>query len=180
MTQVGLFPGVANIETGARFSDDRLYRYSLWRIWSRASANPRLCHWLMLNPSTADERDNDPTVERCERRARRWDYDGLIVTNLFAWRATDPAAMRRQGRAAIGPDNDLAIWDARLTAALTICAWGDDGGHLGRAAEVLQNMATNDLWWLSKLHCLRVNQSGEPAHPLYLPYRLKPVLYART
>ena len=92
-------------ETGARFSVDRRYRYALWRVWDHGRG---ICNFLLLNPSIADEATNDPTSERCERRARRWGFGGLIVTNLFALCATDPAGLRRVADP-IGPENDAAI-----------------------------------------------------------------------
>ena len=92
-------------ETGARFSIDRRYRYALWRVWDH---DENLYNFLLLNPSSADEATNDPTIERCERRARRWGFGGLIVTNLFALCATDPAGLRRVADP-IGPENDAAI-----------------------------------------------------------------------
>src|SRR4051812_14962809 len=70
---------------GARFSSDRRHRYALWRVWD---GDRGLCNFLMLNPSTADETSDDPTVASCTRRARAWGYGGLVVTNLFAFRAT--------------------------------------------------------------------------------------------
>src|SRR3954469_17706712 len=91
--------------TGARFSADGLYRYALWRVWD---ADRGLCNFLMLNPSTADETVNDPTVARCARRARSWGYGGLVVTNLFAFRATDPSGLRAAPDP-VGPEDDAAI-----------------------------------------------------------------------
>src|SRR5512132_1306567 len=88
-------------ETGARFSIDRRYRYALWRVGGHTED---LCNFLLLNPSSADEATNDPTSERCERRARRWGFGGLIVTNLFALCSTDPAGLRRVADP-IGPEN---------------------------------------------------------------------------
>ena len=81
-----LFP----CSSGAVFSECKRYRYSLWRVW-----NPDLpvCMFLMLNPSTADETTNDPTVERCQRRAVQMGYGGLHVGNIFAWRSTDPTGI---------------------------------------------------------------------------------------
>ena len=73
--------------SGARFSAGRRYRYTLWRVWEPALG---CCNFLMLNPSTADESTNDPTIERCQRRAQRWGYGGLVVTNLFALCTSDP------------------------------------------------------------------------------------------
>ena len=92
-------------ETGARFSIDRRYRYALWRVWDH---DENLYNFLLLNASSADEATNDPTSERCERRTRRWGFGGLIVTNLFALCATDPAGLRRVADP-IGPENDAAI-----------------------------------------------------------------------
>ncbi len=169
--QIGLF---ANTESGAVFSSDRVYRYKLWRIWNE-TPKPRLCHFCMLNPSTADEDVNDPTVTRCEERARRGSYDGLLVTNLFAFRATDPADMMAAADP-IGPDNNLAIMASRVKAAITICAWGNDGAFRGRAADVLAQL-DSELFDGQRLYCLGVNSTGHPKHPLYVSYQQKPVIY---
>src|SRR4051794_4930837 len=81
----------APIAGSARFSPDRLYRYELVRRWGDG---PAACNFLLLNPSTADERSDDPTIARCWRRARAWGFGALVVTNLFALRATDPRVLR--------------------------------------------------------------------------------------
>lgn len=124
--------------------------------------------FLMLNPSTADESKNDPTVERCERWARSWGYGGLLVCNLFAFRATDPIDMKA-ARDPVGPDNDAAILECADRAGKVICGWGNHGGHLGRSSAVRKALA-----W-KELHCLRITQAGEPQHPLYLPNDIKPI-----
>jgi len=156
-------------ETGANFSPCRTWRYRLWRRWSDA----RPITMLMLNPSTADEEDNDPTVERCERRARACGYGGLTVLNIFAFCATDPKVMKAAPDP-IGPSNDDAIRAvlagvarARLEgfSAPLICAgWGAHGSHRGRDRQIA-NMAINAG---ADLHCLAVTKSGQPGHPLYL------------
>jgi hypothetical protein len=124
----------------------------------------------MLNPSTADERTDDATIARCARRARRWGYGGLVVTNLFAFCTSDPARLRR-ARDPIGPENDAAIADAALGAAIVVCAWGV-GGTLRRRAEAVRSL-------LARLgidpYCLAWTRSGEPAHPLYLGSDRAPV-----
>ena len=71
----------------AVYSDCEKYRYSLTRIWD---GEAKKLHFVMLNPSTATEIQNDPTVERCERRARTLNFGAFRVTNIFAWRDTDP------------------------------------------------------------------------------------------
>lgn len=126
----------------------------------------------MLNPSTADEVANDPTVERCERRARMWGYRRLIVTNLFAFRATDPRDMK----AAIDPvgaENDAAILAAAEVSDLVLCAWGTHGNHLRRADRVRALLDSQRV----RLKCLRMAKGGAPCHPLYLPYELEPIDY---
>lgn len=147
----------------AEFSPCRRYRYALWRTWE--TALPRVM-FIGLNPSTADECLDDPTLRRCMRFARDWGYGGVCTANAFALRATDPKEMLA-AKDPVGPDNDR--WLIRLAgeSALVVAAWGNHGAHLGRSS-ALRAM-------LPDLHCLAVNRSGEPAHPLYQPARRRPV-----
>ena len=121
----------------------------------------------MLNPSTADEVKLDPSCTRARLYAERWGYGGLIVTNLFGWRATDPEEMKAVPDP-VGPGNDRAILAAARAAAIVVCAWGNHGAHLDRAGKVKRLLGR------TALHALRTNGSGEPAHPLYLPASLRP------
>jgi hypothetical protein len=155
-------------ETGAIFSPCEQYRYRLWRRWSEGP----WCNFLMLNPSKANELVNDPTVERCERRAQDMGFGGLIVTNLFAYRSTDPAAMLAHPEPN-GDFNDCAIIEAAEQSDMVICAWGGDGGHLGRARVMEQALR---LIVPDKLHYLKWSKTGGfPWHPLYVGYAHKPV-----
>src|SRR5437764_959701 len=157
---------IAASAAGARFSNCRRWRYLLWRRWnaSRPAAN-----FLMLNPSTADEFQLDPSCTRARLYAERWGYGALIVTNLFAWRATEPRDMKA-AREPVGRANDRAIVRAAREAALVVCAWGNHGAHLGRASTVTGLLRDAGI----AMHALRVNGAGEPAHPLYLPGTLEP------
>jgi hypothetical protein len=123
----------------------------------------------MLNPSTADETKNDPTVERCERRARTTKgCGGVEIINIFAYRATDPSDMKLQSDP-IGPDNDMHILAAAKSAYQIILAWGVHGQYMDRGKHVL-NMLQNagiDLYYL------KLNKDGFPAHPLYISYNIK-------
>jgi len=151
---------------GAAFSACRRWRTLLWRRWdgTRPVAN-----FLMLNPSTADERVLDPTCTRAQDYARRWGYGALLVTNVFAWRATDPQQLRRAPDP-VGRGNDAAILRAARRAAIVVCAWGNHGAYLGRSDEVRALLRRAGI----ALHVLRLNANGEPAHPLYLPGALRP------
>lgn len=164
----------------ARFSACRKWRLSL-AIWWHGGAPGTAGKWinyLMLNPSTADEFETDATVERCVRRAmRHQDCVGITVTNLFAYMATDPEEMKRVGEAAIHPENDHEIITAVSTSAYTICGWGNHGAHLGRAAKVLAMLQEAELD--HKLFALAVNGTGEPQHPLYIPYTVSPMPFGR-
>ena len=155
--------------TGAQFSPCRNWRYLLWRCWDaqRPAAN-----FLMLNPSTADEFKLDPTCARARDFAQRWGYGALIVTNVFAWRATDPGVLR-QVADPVGPGNDPAIVRAAKEAALVVAAWGNHAAYLDRSRDVVVLLNKAGV----ALHALRINGSGEPAHPLYLPGKLEPVAY---
>ena len=152
--------------SGAKFSACRRWRYLLWRQWDPARP---VANFLMLNPSTADEVKLDPSCTRARVYAERWGYGALIVTNHFGWRATDPDEMKAV-RDPVGRGNDRAIVQAARESAIVVCAWGNHGAHLGRSKHVLELL--NGV----RLHALRMNGLGEPAHPLYLPGDLRPSL----
>jgi hypothetical protein len=159
---------IVRSESGALFSECRRWRYLLWRRWD--AARP-VANFLMLNPSTADEWQLDPSCTRARLYAERWGYGALIVTNIFGWRATDPEEMKAV-RDPVGRGNDRAILRAARESAIVVCAWGNHGAHLGRSAAVRELLAKARI----EARVLRMNAGGEPAHPLYLPARLKPVL----
>lgn len=150
----------------AVYSDCERYRYLLTRIWN---PDGRRALFIMLNPSTATEVQNDPTVERCERRARALGFGAFRVTNIFAFRATDPKVMRGTADP-VGPENDGAILQSLPWADQVICAWGAHGAHLGRgpAVEALLRQAGVPLWHLG------LTQAGAPKHPLYIGYDRQP------
>jgi hypothetical protein len=156
--------------SGATFSPCRRWRYLLWRRWD---ASRPVANFLMLNPSTADEVKLDPTCARARDYAERWGYGALVVTNIFAFRNTDPIGMKAAADP-VGPGNDAAIVRAARDAAIVVCAWGNHGAFRGRSGEVLEKLTANAI----PLHALRVNANGEPAHPLYLPGKLKPISWA--
>jgi hypothetical protein len=142
------------------------YRYLLTRIWA---PGPKAL-FVMLNPSTATEYQNDPTVERCERRARTLGFGAFRVTNIFAYRATDPRVMRAQTDP-VGPANDTAILESAVWADRIICGWGAHGAHLDRGVQVERLLRATGvpLWHLG------LTQAGMPKHPLYIGYDRQPV-----
>jgi hypothetical protein len=152
--------------SGATFSACRRWRYLLWRRWDESGP---VANFLMLNPSTADEKVLDPTCSRARDFAERWGFGALLVTNVFAWRATDPQAMKAV-RDPVGRGNDAAIVRAAKRSAIVVCAWGNHGAHLQRSPAVLRLLRDAGI----ALHVLRVNAGGEPAHPLYLSGTLRP------
>lgn len=153
--------------SGADFSACKKYRYALWRVWDYRKP---ICMFLMLNPSTANATSNDPTVERCVRRAMQMGYGGLHVANLFAFRSTDPKELYRIGVEPVGMDNDSAILEASLNASTVICAWGRHGYLHGRANHVVGMLRDAGI----ELKALGINNDGSPAHPLYLDYAAEP------
>lgn len=158
------------MNTGAEFSECGLYRYGLYRYWGRKELGSRVQMWLMLNPSTADSVMNDPTVERCVRRANAAGFDGVYVCNLFAYRSTDPAALKSVADP-IGPKNDSFINGVAHVASQIVCAWGAHGSLCGRAAKVLEMLRDRDLFVLG------LTSKGEPKHPLYVSYTRAPYLW---
>lgn len=154
----------------AVYSPCEAYRYLLTRVWNPSGEKAL---FVMLNPSTATEVQNDPTVERCERRARALGFGAFRVTNIFAFRATDPRVMRAMADP-IGPGNDAAIADsAQGWADRIICAWGTHGAHLGRGAQVEHLLRATG----RPLFTLGLSQGGHPKHPLYIGYDRQPELW---
>ena len=147
------------------------YRYTLRRDWSLpelaftdACATERACVFVMLNPSTADASHDDPTVRRCIGFARGWGCTSLTVLNLFALRATDPAALRRHPDPC-GPRNDWYICDAisRESTPLIVLAWGAHPMARRRTATVLPLLDGHACFVLGR------TRDGWPRHPLYVP-----------
>ena len=155
--------GAEAMQRGADISPCGHYRYDLWRRWSQVGG---VVMFVGLNPSTADATLDDPTIRRCVGFARAWGFGGLVMTNLFAWRATAPKDMRAAAEP-IGTRNDEVLRYQHEHADCTVAAWGAHGAHLGRNATVRA--------MLSRLHYLRLTKEGHPGHPLYLPASLRPV-----
>ncbi|PWE29537.1 DUF1643 domain-containing protein [Pararhodobacter marinus] len=150
----------------ALYSACEAYRYMLTRIWD---PDGRRVLFVMLNPSTATEVQNDPTVERCERRARALGYGAFRVCNIFAYRATDPKVMRAQPDP-VGPANDAAIVESAEWADTIVCAWGTHGAHRARGPQVEALLRATG----KPLYHLGLSQAGHPKHPLYIAYAHQP------
>ena len=157
----------------ATFSDCGRYRYTLSRIWGgHHDRRRKVANFIMLNPSTATETDNDPTVWRCMQRAKQMGFDAMLVTNLFGYRATDPADMLAQ-EDPVGAGNDQAILDCARSSDIVICAWGVHGAHMDRDLFVLEMLAANGI----ELYALEFTRDGFPRHPLYLRYSDAPKVW---
>ena len=149
------------MERSATLSACRTYRYALWRRWGRGD----YAMFIGLNPSTADETNDDPTIRRCIGFARAWGYGALCMANLFAFRATQPADMKK-ATDPVGWENDHTLQTLARGAGVVVAAWGAHGTHKGRDQSV--RLLVPDL------HYLRLTKDGHPGHPLYLPADLKP------
>ena len=155
------------INKTANFSSCRKYRYSLSRIWDKQK---KFVLFIGLNPSTADEKIDDPTIRRCSVYAQKWGYGGFMMVNLFAYRTTLPSNLKKV-KYPVGRDNDKYIVKLSKKADITVAAWGNNGILYRRDKQVLS--------LVPNLMCLKVNKSGQPAHPLYLKKDLKLTKFAR-
>lgn len=163
MSQPSLFTAPTS---GAVLSDCRRYRYDLWRSFNGGQP-ARYANFVMLNPSRADASQDDPTITRCINYARDWGLDGLVVTNCYAWRSTDPRGLKTAADP-IGPDNDNWIERRASEAAVVVCAWGAGAGGRGPfVAGLIRAVGKQP-------HYLRLTKDGHPGHPLYLPASLTP------
>lgn len=151
----------------AFFSIDRKYRYVLWRRWGQG----RLVNFIMLNPSTADEVVDDPTIRRCVGFATRWGYDQLAVTNLFALRATYPSYLLKD-EDPVGPQNDAWLKGIACQSDTIVFASGVHGTIQNRESWVKGIL---DQW--RPFYCLGLTKAGRPKHPLRLSAELKPVVF---
>lgn len=126
--------------------------------------------FIGLNPSTADETEDDPTVRRCIRYAQAWGYEGMCMTNIFGWRDTDPQGMRAQAFP-IGDRNEETLRRIAGNADLILCAWGVHGAHMNQGRHVERTLRQDG----RKLHVLGLTKDGHPKHPLYLRADLEPM-----
>ena len=154
------------VNKNATFSDCRKYRYGLSRTWN---GKKKTVLFIGLNPSTADEKIDDPTIRRCINYAQNWGYGSLLMVNLFAYRATMPTELKNV-KNPIGNDNDLHIIELSKKADIAVAAWGNEGTLLNRDKEVKKI--------LPNLMCLKINKSGQPSHPLYQKKNLKLIKYS--
>lgn len=157
--------------SGAIFSDCERYRYRLWRVWDESK--PKVC-FVMLNPSTADENVLDPTVTRCKKRAEALGFGGMDVVNIFALRSTDPKALYDADDPGGNVINSVEIYIAAKASEKVICGWGAHGKFRGRGRHIAEQLRER---FPEKTHYLKLNADGSPAHPLYLPYSLQPILW---
>lgn len=151
--------------TGATFSECERYRFTLWRRWAPGLLDdPQpLVAFIGLNPSTADESVDDPTIRRCIGFAKRWGYGGMVMLNCFAFRATDPKDMKAHDEPlAMKVQNMAAILDIAKQVGSVVCCWGVHGSHLGRDELVRATLHK------SVLTHLGLTKGGQPKHPLYL------------
>jgi len=151
------------MDNEAVFSKDRLYRY--WLSRTIAPMGKKVT-FIGLNPSTADASHNDPTISRCINFAKQWGASTLIVVNLFAYRSTDPRALK-VAYDPVGPENDTWLKKAVMQSDIVVAAWGN-GGRLNERAELVKRM------FATQLRALRLTKQGLPCHPLYLPSGLRP------
>lgn len=153
-----------SVKKGADFSPCRAWRYALWRRWDWQGYGNQVM-FVGLNPSTADENEDDPTIRRCIRFAKDWGYSGLIMMNAFAFRATDPKDMKAAADP-VGPGNDEALGYRRSQVGLIIAAWGNHC-PVEREQQVCNAIGR-------QIMCLGKTKQGKPKHPLYLRSDTKP------
>lgn len=182
------------LNTNAVISACQRYRYrlrrewrlggdlALWNMWTdehgapivdgagHQLGEPLSCVFIMLNPSTADGKEDDPTIRRCVGFAKALRFDRLEVVNLFAHRATDPRQILAMGPQddPVGYQNEEHVSRALDEAGMIVCAWGAHGAHLGQDETMLG--------WIERHNhrdapvvALGLTKDGHPRHPLYLP-----------
>ena len=161
----------AHWKSSAVFSPCERYRYELSRIWNDVE-RPRLVLWLMMNPSVADLEITDPTVAKCCRLSQRWGYDGVLIGNICAYRATDKQNLPASIQDGTGPENMSHLLQMAQRGSLIVVAHGifhtrQYNEHAAAVCKVIHSHGY-------RLNILRLSKSGVPCHPLYLPEDLAP------
>ena len=168
--------------SGAVFSKDKRFRFLLWRIWDESKP---LLHWCMLNPSSADQNESDPTLTKCCSFAKKWKMGGVILTNLFPAIATYPVELLkmddRRGPMAYmeggidGPDyvNKKYLLFAAQNSDLTIVGWGNNVQRLNCLRVIEETVYV--LNKVRPVKCIRKTKMGHPSHPLYIPLTAEPI-----
>lgn len=160
------------LRNSAVFSDDRKYRYSLWRtfnsnedLFGNKVREPKYLMFIGLNPSTANENSDDPTIRRVVRFATDWGYDGVYMMNLFAWVTAYPKELKKCADP-LGENND---WLKIISGSCddVIFAWGNFKEAEQRAKEVMAMFPS--------AKCLGKNKNGTPKHPLYIAANTQPI-----
>jgi hypothetical protein len=157
----------------AHFSACEKFRYWLRRDWDLTKNS---ITFLMLNPSTADEMVNDPTIERCQRRAITMGFGSMIIVNLFPFRMTDSKLLNTVDNL-LGDikEADEAILRAVELSEMTVCGWGKHALAASRAQHIMALLRLKNLQ--NKVMCLQLNADNSPQHPLYIGYAKQPVPY---
>jgi hypothetical protein len=156
------------IASGAIFSDDRKYRYILWRIWN---PNRPIMGQNCLNPSKAGEFNNDPTITRGMVRADKNGFGGFVMTNLFGLVSTDPKALLNNP-SAVGEFTDYYISQMVEITQIQLCGWGSFK-PVSLRCDIVYPMLSNP-------YCLGTNNDGQPKHPLYVGYDVPMIKYRKT
>jgi hypothetical protein len=164
---------------GADLSTCDTYRYRLWRRWGDGP----LVNFIMLNPSTAGAKNDDPTIRRCIGLAKAWGHPGITVTNLFAYRTSSPRMLLQAARDGVnvvgtsgsraGLPNNVSLINEALSCSVVVAAWGNNGYIHGRDESVLHMLRQRGV----KLHHLGLTKQRRPRHPLYLPKTTEPILW---
>lgn len=160
------------MKKSAVISDCGLYRYSLTRDWSDFNEESKVLMIVGLNPSTADAINDDPTIRRCVGFAKSWGFNKIIMTNLFAYRSTDPGVLSVSSVEPVGKLNDDYLKKISAQANMTLVAWGSN--HMVGSRDLLV------LKLLKNPKCLGVTKAGHPKHPLYIKGDTRPIAYSEA
>jgi len=162
----GQSPLLRDNRKDAVISDCGLYRYRLTRTWDDSKPTVAV---IMLNPSTADATEDDPTIRRVLDYAKQWGYGTLAVGNLFALRTSDPNNIYKH-ESPVGPKNDEYLQKIVDEAEMVVVAWGTGGSIQCREQKVADLLDVD-------FYALDTTKDGHPNHPLYQPKDAEPTLW---
>ena len=151
---------------GADFSEDRKYRNALWRIWDSKKS---LVMFVGLNPSTANENTDDPTIRRVISFAKAWGYGGVYMMNLFTVVSSDPKVLRDNNNLGDFVHDKNILREYAKKCERIVFAWGNFKEAKSRGYEIASEFPN--------AYCLTKNKNGSPKHPIYVSASVLPVKF---
>ena len=143
--------------SGAFFSSCRKNRFALWRIWD-GKLPVAMC--IGINPSHANEEQDDPTIRILRGVLANLDFGGLVMTNLYSLISSTKEVLATE--VGLVPENDAYISAFGDCCDEVIFCWGSTPDFEDRVAMIRSKFPA--------AKCFGTTKDGSPYHPRALSF----------